>query len=116
MSRITVAEFEAIVREQLPFAQAMGPEVMELSPERSVFRLPYKSDFLRPGGTIGGPLLMALAGLALFGAGMAALGPGGQAGTANLTINFLRLPPPPDPIAPARLIKGGKRPSLGTGG
>ncbi len=35
MSRITVAEFEAIVREQLPFAQAMGPEVMELSPECS---------------------------------------------------------------------------------
>src|SRR5713101_6275995 len=63
MSRITVAEFEAIVREQLPFAQAMGPEVVELSPERSVFRLPYKSDFLRPGGTIGGPLLMALADL-----------------------------------------------------
>src|SRR5258708_19565288 len=113
MSRITVAEFEAIVREQLPFAQAMGPEVMELSPERSVFRLPYKSDFLRPGGTIGGPLLMALADLALYGAVMAALGPVVQAVTANLTINFLRLPPPADLIAHARLIKVGKPLSLG---
>jgi uncharacterized protein (TIGR00369 family) len=114
MSRITVAEFEAIVREQLPFAQAMGPEVVELSPERSVFRLPYKSDFLRPGGTIGGPLLMALADLALYGAVMAALGPVVQAVTANLTINFLRLPPPVDLIAHARLIKVGKRLAVGT--
>ena len=93
MSRITAAEFETIMREQLPFAQAMGPEVVELTAERSVFRLPYKSDFLRPGGTIGGPLLMALADLALYGAVMAALGPVVQAVTANLTINFLRLPP-----------------------
>src|SRR5260221_8000088 len=100
MSRITVAEFEAIVREQLPFAQAMGPEVMELSPERSVFRLPYKSDFLRPGGTIGGPLLMALADLPLHGPVLAPAGAGGQSAPANLTLNLLRLPPPSDPFSP----------------
>ncbi len=114
MARITVAEFEAIVREQLPFAQAMGPEVVELAPERTVVRLPYKSDFLRPGGTIGGPLLMALADLALYGAVMAALGPVVQAVTANLTINFLRLPPPGDVVAHARLIKVGRRLAVGT--
>jgi uncharacterized protein (TIGR00369 family) len=114
MSRITVTEFEAIMREQLPFAQAMGVEVVELTAERAVFRLPYKSDFLRPGGTIGGPLLMALADLALYGAVMAALGPVVQAVTTNLTINFLRLPPPADLIAQARLIKVGKRLAVGT--
>ena len=114
MSRITAAEFEAIVREQLPFAQALGAEVVELSPERSVFRLPYKSDFLRPGGTIGGPLLMALADLSLYGAVMAALGPVVQAVTTNLNISFLRLPPPADIIAQARLIKVGKRLAVGT--
>jgi uncharacterized protein (TIGR00369 family) len=114
MSRISVAEFEAIMREQLPFAQAMGPEVMELSAQRTVFRLPYKSDFLRPGGTIGGPLLMALADLALYGAVMAALGPVVQAVTTNLNISFLRLPPPADIVANARLIKVGKRLAVGT--
>jgi uncharacterized protein (TIGR00369 family) len=114
MSRITVAEFQAIMREQLPFAQAMGPEAVELSAERTVFRLPYKSDFLRPGGTIGGPLLMALADLALYGAVMAALGPVVQAVTTNLTISFLRLPPPADLIAHAKLIKIGKRLAVGT--
>jgi uncharacterized protein (TIGR00369 family) len=114
MSRISVAEFEALMREQLPFAQAMGPEVVELSPELTVFRLPYQSDFLRPGGTIGGPLLMALADLALYGAVMATLGPVVQAVTTNLTINFLRLPPPADIIANARLIKVGRRLAVGT--
>jgi uncharacterized protein (TIGR00369 family) len=114
MSRITAAQFEAIMREQLPFAQAMGPEVVELTAERAVFRLPYKSDFLRPGGTIGGPLLMALADLALYGAVMAALGPVVQAVTTSLTINFLRLPPPADITAQARLIKVGKRLAVGT--
>jgi uncharacterized protein (TIGR00369 family) len=114
LSRISVAEFEAIMREQLPFAQAMGPEVMELSAQRTVFRLPYKSDFLRPGGTIGGPLLMALADLALYGAVMAALGPVVQAVTTNLNISFLRLPPPADIVANARLIKVGKRLAVGT--
>jgi uncharacterized protein (TIGR00369 family) len=114
MSRITAAEFEAIVREQLPFAQALGTEVVELSAARTVFRLPYKSDFLRPGGTIGGPLLMALADLALYGAVMAALGPVVQAVTTNLAISFLRLPPPADLIAHAKLIKIGKRLAVGT--
>ena len=114
MSRITAAQFEAIMREQLPFAQAMGVEVVELTAERAVFRLPYKSDFLRPGGTIGGPLLMALADLALYGAVMAALGPVVQAVTTSLTINFLRLPPPADITAQARLIKVGKRLAVGT--
>jgi uncharacterized protein (TIGR00369 family) len=114
MSRITVTEFEAIMREQLPFAQAMGVEVAELTAERAVFRLPYKSDFLRPGGTLGGPLLMALADLALYGAVMAALGLVVQAVTTSLTINFLRLPPPADLIAQARLIKVGRRLAVGT--
>jgi uncharacterized protein (TIGR00369 family) len=113
MSRITVAEFEAIVREKLPFAQAMAPEVVELNPEHTLMRLPYKSDFLRPGGTIGGPMLMALADLALYGAVMAAIGRVEQAVTANLTINFLRLPPPADIIAQARLLKVGKRLAVG---
>jgi uncharacterized protein (TIGR00369 family) len=114
MARITVAEFEAIVREKLPFAQALAPEIVALDPERTVLRLPYKSDFLRPGGTIGGPLLMALADLAVYGAVMAAMGPLEQAVTTSLTINFLRLPPPADVIAEARLIKLGRRLAVGT--
>ena len=40
MSRISVAEFEAILREKLPFAQVLAPEIVELDPERTVVRMP----------------------------------------------------------------------------
>jgi len=114
VSRISVAEFEAILREKLPFAQVLAPEIVELDPERTVVRMPHKGDFLRPGGTIGGPMLMALADIAVYGAVMAALGPVEQAVTTSLTINFLRLPPPADIVAHARLIKIGRRLAVGT--
>jgi len=113
MSKISPAEFEMILRDALPFAQSMGTELVELNAEHTVVRLPYKRDFLRPGGTIGGPLLMALADIALYGAVMAALGRVDQAVTANLTINFLRRPPPADVTAKARLLKVGKRLAVG---
>ncbi len=113
MSRITVAEFQDILRERLPFTQMLGPDIVELNPERTIVRLPYKSDFLRPGGTIGGPLLMALADLAMYGIVLAAIGPVELAVTTSLTINFLRKPPPSDVIAQARLLKLGKRLAVG---
>lgn len=113
MSKITPEEFETILRDALPFAQSMGTELVELNAEHTVIRLPYKRDFLRPGGTIGGPLLMALADIALYGAVMAALGRIDQAVTANLTINFLRRPPAADVVAKARLLKVGKRLAVG---
>ncbi|HLJ64155.1 MAG TPA: PaaI family thioesterase, partial [Stellaceae bacterium] len=76
-------------------------------------RLPYHSDFLRPGGTIGGPLQMALADLAMYAAVMAAAGPVEAAVTTNLTMNFLRKPGPADLLAHARLLKLGKRLAVG---
>ncbi len=113
MSQTTVAQFQNILRESLPFAQILGAEIVELGTDRAVVRLPYKSDFLRPGGTIGGPLLMALADLAMYGAVLAAIGPVELAVTTNLTINFLRKPAAADVIAHARLLKLGKRLAVG---
>jgi len=113
MSRITVAEFQEIIDESLPFAASLGPEVVELTPERAVLRMPYRRDFLRPGGTISGPMLMGLADIAMYGIVMAALGRVELAVTTNLNINFLRRPPPTDILAEARLLKLGKRLAVG---
>lgn len=113
MARITIAEFEEILRQGAPFAAALGVEVVELSRERAVFRLPYRGDFLRPGGTISGPMMMGLADLAMYGAVLAAVGPEELAVTTNLNINFLRKPPPAPLIAEARLLKLGKRLAVG---
>jgi acyl-coenzyme A thioesterase PaaI-like protein len=47
---------------------------------------------LRPGGTISGPTMMALADLALYVAILAQIGPVGLAVTTSLNYNFLRKP------------------------
>jgi len=113
MSRISVAEFEALLREGAPFAATLGVETIELTRERAVFRLPYRADFLRPGGTISGPMMMGLADLAIYGVVLAAVGKQELAVTTSLTINFLRKPPPAALIAEARLLKLGKRLAVG---
>jgi uncharacterized protein (TIGR00369 family) len=113
MARITVADFQEIVRESLPFAQQLGAEVEMLEAKRAVLRLPYRDDFLRPGGTISGPMLMGLADLAMYAVVLAAVGRVELAVTTSLTINFLRKPPPAEIRAEARLLKLGKRLAVG---
>lgn len=112
-SRITVAEFHEIIRDSLPFARGLAPKIVELDAERTVIRMPYRDDFLRPGGTISGPLLMGLADLAMYAIVLAAIGRVELAVTTSLTVNFLKKPPPGDILAEARLLKLGKRLAVG---
>lgn len=76
-------------------------------------RQDYRSQFMRPGGTISGPTMMALADTALYVAILASIGPVALAVTTNLTINFLRKPEPGPLIAECRLIKLGQRLAVG---
>jgi uncharacterized protein (TIGR00369 family) len=76
-------------------------------------RQAFQTASLRPGGTISGPTMMALADFAMYVAVLAAIGPVPLAVTVNLNINFLRKPAQRDLIAEARLLKLGKR--LATG-
>src|SRR5258708_30546257 len=92
MSRITIDEFKAIMRESLPFAGMMGAEVVELAEGKAVFRLPYRADWLRPGGTISGPMLMGLADLAMYTVVLSAVGRGRLPVAHQL---HPRLPPQP---------------------
>lgn len=68
---------------------------------------------LRPGGTVSGPAMMALADIALYVAILAQIGPVGLAVTTNLAFNFLRKPTLRDLLAEARLLKLGKRLAVG---
>ena len=52
----------------------------------------YQPQFVRPGGTISGPTMMALADFAMYVGVLASIGPVPLAGTINLSINFLRQP------------------------
>ena len=108
-SKITVEQFERIARERLPFAQLLGLELESIGTDDVVMRAVYKEDFLRPGGTVAGPVMMGLADAAIYAAILSKIGPVELAVTTNLNINFLRKPGPGDVLARARLLKLGKR-------
>jgi uncharacterized protein (TIGR00369 family) len=112
-ARISVEEFEAIVRERVPFTQSVGARVEAIEPGYVRARAPFREDFLRPGGTIAGPVLMALADLALYGAVLSLIGPVELAVTTNLNINFLRRPTPGPIVAEATILKLGRRLAVG---
>jgi acyl-coenzyme A thioesterase PaaI-like protein len=70
---------------------------------------PVGRDQLRPGETVSGPLLMAVADVALYVAILGTIGIVPLAVTTSLTINFLRKPSPQRPIVGVcQLIKVGR--------
>jgi uncharacterized protein (TIGR00369 family) len=113
MTGVTAAEFSEIIRESLPFAELLGAEMVAMGEGRATARMPFRADFLRPGGTISGPMLMGLADLVVYAAVLSKIGRVELAVTTNLTINFLRKPPPAAIIAEARLLKLGRRLAIG---
>src|SRR6185436_10469257 len=76
-------------------------------------RRKFNEKSLRPGGTISGPTMMALADFAMYVAVLASIGPVPLAVTTNFTINFLRKPGARDLTAQCRLLKLGQRLAVG---
>jgi len=99
------------VKELERFLVAEFPQVFQSG--SGLVRQAFQELSVRPGGTISGPTMMALADFAMYVAVLAAIGPVPLAVTVNLNINFLRKPAPRDLVAEARLLKLGKR--LATG-
>ena len=84
-------------------------EVMTVSPGTITMRLEPNERHLRPGGTISGPTLFALADVGAWCAVLAHIGPVALAVTTNLNINFLRKPEPGPLSCTCRILKLGKR-------
>lgn len=112
-SRITIAEFDRIAAEKLPFVKMMGLQLESVDHGRVVMRARYSDAFLRPGGTVSGPVMMTLADAAMYALVLSHIGPVELAVTTQLSINFLRKPAPGDIIAEASLLKLGKRLAVG---
>lgn len=87
--------------------------VESVGPMTATMRCRYDPRHIRPGGTISGPTMMALADLSLYVAILAQIGPVALAVTTNLSFNFLRKPEPADLIGTCRLMKVGKRLAMG---
>ena len=113
MPKITIDQIEALCERDLPFAKTLGITVDDIGRGTAVVRLPYKSDLLRPGGTISGPAIMGLADFAVYVTVLSLIGPVELAVTTSLTSNFLRRPGPADLVAHARILKLGRRLAYG---
>lgn len=112
-SAIGAAELEGLIREGVPLVGSYGVTVEALERGFVRFRMPYRDDFVRPGGTITGPAMFGLADVALYGAVLSAIGRVELAVTTSMTINFLRKPRPGAILADARVLKLGKRLAYG---
>lgn len=113
-AKITRAELDAILAKDAPFADMYGFVVEEIGEARARCRLPFSDVSIRPGGTISGPAMFALADFTLWIAVMADIGPVPLAVTTDMTIHFLSKPGNgEDLIAEAKLLKSGRRLCIG---
>ncbi len=113
MSRITIEDFEEIRRDQLPFSADFPVRPEKIEAGKATFRLLYSDGLLRPGGTINGPAMMALADMTMYAVVMSEIGKATMAVTSNLNMNFLRRPGRRDLIAEGRMLKLGRRLAYG---
>ena len=92
------------------FPQVAQDFVIEsLSEEHVQMRLLVQDRHLRPGGTVSGPSLFALADVSLYAMVMARVGPKALAVTTNASIDFMRKPAAGlDVLADCRLLKLGR--------
>jgi uncharacterized protein (TIGR00369 family) len=112
---MTAQELERFLAAEFPqvFNSESGLSIEALWEGGCRVRQASRELHIRPGGTVSGPTMMALADYAMYVAVLAAIGPVPLAVTINLNINFLRKPAPGDIVAEARILKLGK--TLATG-
>jgi uncharacterized protein (TIGR00369 family) len=108
-------EMEAFVDSVFPEINLGGRTMVieAVGPGTCRVRLKYHPKHLRPGGTLSGPSMMALADFALYVAVLSVVGRVELAVTTNLSINFLSKPDKADLVAETRLLKAGKRLCVG---
>ena len=112
---MTVAELEAFLDREFPQIHHGGRtyHLESVGPLTARVRMDYHERHVRPGGTVSGPSMMALADLALYVTILANIGPVALALTTNLSFNFLRKAEPRALMADCRLLKLGRRLAVG---
>lgn len=88
---MSVAQVSAMLDEVFPqFNADRAFEVREIGPGSCTVRLNAGDNHLRPGGTVSGPSLFALADIAGYVCVLSHAGPDALSVTTNLNINFMR--------------------------
>lgn len=103
-----VAELEAFLARDFPQVGDMFT-ILEVGAGTLKVRLNVKEEHLRPGGTVSGPTMFALADVGIYLAVLAVIGPVGLAVTTNCSIDFMRKPVAGvDLVAECRILKLGR--------
>ena len=112
---MSVPELSAFLLEQFP--QAAGDFAVEaIGPMTATIRMPIQDKHLRPGGTVSGPTMFAIADYGFYVATLAMIGPEPLTVTTNMTINFMRKPALADLRCDIRLLKLGRSLAVGEAG
>lgn len=100
---------------QTEFAQVADDFTIEEVREMGILvRLMVDERHLRPGGTVSGPSMFALADVSIYLAVLAMVGPKGLAVTTNISMDFMRKPAAAtDLLCDCRLLKLGKTLAVG---
>jgi uncharacterized protein (TIGR00369 family) len=106
---LDAAGFAELAAEGVPYVGMLDVEVVHFRTGDVLVRLPYRELLLRPGGTICGPAIMALADIALYGLALSHVGRVPLAVTTDLSVHFLAKPHPGHLLGRARTLKAGKR-------
>ena len=106
---VTPADFDAIMREKVPFVGDMGVTTDSLSEDSAILRLPYNERYLRPGNVVTGPAIFALADIALYAVAWLVVPKADLAVTTEATVHFLSGAKPGDLMAEAKILKAGRR-------
>ncbi len=106
---LSAEEITALICEGVPSAGQWQLRVTAVTKHSADCIMPYDASQLRPGGTLSGPTMMALADSAMYAAVLAHYGATLLAVTQDFTIHFLTKPTPNDLRATATILKAGKR-------
>jgi uncharacterized protein (TIGR00369 family) len=112
MPKMTADEIKSFMQKVFPEAR-LPVEIEELRDGFLRIRVPVTDRYLRPGGTVSGPVLMTIVDTAMYYLVLGMIGPVALALTTNLNVNFLRAPKPADLIAETKMLKLGRRLAVG---
>lgn len=108
MAEITEKELAEIVAASIPWVGDLGLEVEAIGEGSCRARLPFDPRKVRPGGTVAGPMLLALASYAGYVAVLSVAGRVELAAVVTQTANFFK-GTAGDVIAEARIVNRGRR-------
>lgn len=111
---LTVEQINQFLDTEFPEVHSQGRifEVVNVASGTASLRFTPNNTHLRPGGTVNGPAMFALADVAAYVTLLAHIGPVVGAVTASMNINFLHRPEPVPLDGVGRILKIGRQLSV----